>query len=127
MVFTAWVAAILPPVVTWTELNSSSSLSVISNLDSRIAIGEYYLFRQEAEIYLAAGERRGRDPFVAAQYRIGLVETPVRPEAAARFLDWPDMRDDLLGLGGHYWVMENYLSAIVDGATETLAAIEAGR
>lgn len=125
-VFRAWLPALLPPVVTWTELNSSGSTVLISDIDERIAVAEYYAFRNEAETYLAAGERRGRDPFVDARYRIGVVETPPRDDAATSFLAWPGIREDLIGLGGHYWVMERYLTEVIGRASSTLQQLEDG-
>jgi hypothetical protein len=70
-VFRAWETVRLPPSTTWGELTSSGAAIVISDVDLRRRLSEYYAARTEAEYYLASAELRGRYPFVTAMYPCG--------------------------------------------------------
>lgn len=123
-VFRAWGTVRLPPPTTWGELTSSGAAIVISDVDLRQSLSEYYAARTEAEYYLASAELRGRYPFVTAMYPIGLLEQPVRADAPRRFVEWPGIRDHLIALGGHYYLMGVRLPMLVDEAATVLHEID---
>jgi len=122
-VFRAWGTVRLPPPTTWDELTSSGAATVISDMDLRRRLSEYYAARTEAEYYLASAELRGRYPFVTAVYPIGLLEQPEREDAPRRFVEWPGIRDDLIALGGHYYLMGVRLPILIDEAATVLREI----
>lgn len=123
-VFRAWETVRLPPPTTWGELTSSGAAIVISDVDLRRGLSEYYAARTEAAYYLASAELRGRYPFVTAMYPIGLMEQPGRADAPRRFVEWPGIRDHLIGLGGHYYLMGVRLPMLIAETATVLYEID---
>ena len=120
VIIRAWVTVVLPPTLTWSDLSRSGGSLLISDRGHRRDIAEYYAVREEAERFMGRGELRGRYPFVEAQYQIGILENPPRTDAPEAFLSFPDMRTRLIGLGGHYAVMEAYLPVLREASDVVL-------
>jgi hypothetical protein len=140
----------LPAPVTWTELVSSGSLSVIRDAQLRGTLAEYYVtMRPRLELQLSRSDRRGRDPFTDALYPMGFFlpcvpDVPCAEGGAdsdgqqdlassfkeldpAAFTGWPGIADLLTGLGSHHGRQGVFARRLLSDASATLRRIEAIR
>jgi hypothetical protein len=61
---------------------------------------------------------------VTAMYPVGVMEQPDRADAPRRFVEWPGIRNHLIALGGHYYLMEARLPILIDEAATVLHEID---
>ena len=57
-------------------------------------------------------------------YPIGLMEQPRGVDVPRRFVEWPGIRDHLIALGGHYYLMGVRLPTLIDEAATVLHEID---
>ena len=119
----AWHTLAFTSPPTWEELKATGNLVLIRDPRARQALSDYYSRREGALRNLSSAELRGRYPFVDVIYQLGLVEIPPYPGAKEEFLAWPDMRRRLVGLGGHYDIMEFFALQLTEEAGTVLRAL----
>jgi hypothetical protein len=119
----------LPAPVAWSELQVTSSLNVISDPVLRTGLVRYYsVDRANVVLNLERADRRGRDPFVDALYRIGWIQPTgvgdaVRPIDPASFRESPGMRQFLIGLGSAHGVQANFGRRLLSFSGDVLATL----
>jgi len=110
--------------VAWTELTNAGLLGLIDDLEMRRTLSEYYAIRHGAKWSMDRAEERGRGPYMQALYYLGVLDRSIEVNAA-EFLAWPQMRNLLRGLGGHFTVIEGFAPSVEEAAGHTLQVLEA--
>jgi len=119
----------LPAPVAWSELQATTSLNVIADPGLRASLVRYYsVDRANVVLNLERADRRGRDPFVDALYRIGWIQPTgvgdgVRPIEVASLQEEPGMRGFLIGLGSAHGVQANFGRRLLDFSGDILAML----
>jgi hypothetical protein len=115
----AFVQPDLGTPLAWTEIQGTTSLNIIADPEIREALSRYYsVDRPNVVLNLERADRRGRDPFLDAMYKIGWVQPTGQdnerdPTDAAAFREWPEMRHLLVGLGSSHGVQSTFTLRLI--------------
>jgi hypothetical protein len=113
----------------WTEVQATASLNLIRDPQTREALSRYYsVDRPNVVLNLERADRRGRDPFLDAMYRIGWIQPTGRgnerhPTDSIAFRDWPGMRGLLVALGSSHGVQSTFTLRLITFSGDLLSVL----